>query len=124
MEALRPSPFSDPAPDFASFGASLRGTVLEPGDDSYDEIREVHNALHDRRPAAIVRAADAHDVALAVTFARANGLEVAVRAGGHSLAGHSVVDDGLMIDLSAMKGLFIDPAAKVARAEAGLTAGE
>ena len=124
MEAIRRSPFGAPAPDLATLAASLRGTLLQPGDEGYDEARTLHNTVFDRRPTAIVRAADASDVARAVTFARANGLEIAVRAGGHSVAGHSVVDDGLMIDLTAMKGLLIDPLGRIARAEAGLTAGE
>ena len=77
-----------------------------------------------RRPALVVRAADAADVARTVTFARQSGLELAVRGGGHSLAGHSTGDDVLLLDLSPMKGLHIDPGSRLVRAQPGLTAGE
>jgi FAD/FMN-containing dehydrogenase len=108
--------------DVESFVASLSGTIIRPDDSTYDEARHIHNTLIDRKPSLIVRAADAADVARSVTFARDHGLELAVRAGGHSI--HSATDGGLVIDLSAMKGLHIDPERRLAWAQPGLTAGE
>jgi FAD/FMN-containing dehydrogenase len=121
MEAIQ---LPDAPIDFTRLAATLRGTLIRPGDEGYEDARRIHDKSVDRRPAGIVRAADARDVARAVGFARSAGLEIAVRSGGHSIPGHSTVDGGLVIDMSAMKGLHIDPAAKVARAESGLTAGE
>ena len=103
---------------------SLRGALLAPGDPGYDEARRVHNALVDRRPALIVRCATAGDVRAAVLFARERGWHPAVRGGGHSVAGHSVCDGGMVIDLSPMRGVRVDPAARLARAEGGVTWGE
>ena len=120
MEALLPPA----SPDFAAFGSTLRGHVILPGDAAYDDARKLHDPTVDRRPAAIVRVADAQDVARTIRFARASGLEIAVRSGGHSIPGHSMVDDGVVIDTTELKSLHIDPAAKVAWAGAGLTAGE
>ena len=130
MAALLPAPPPhDPAAsspvtpiDIDSLVASVSGTVIRPDDDAYDEARHIHNTLIDRRPSLIVRAADAADVARAVTFAADHDLELAVRAGGHSI--HSATDGGLLIDLSAMKGLHIDPERRLAWAQPGLTAGE
>jgi FAD/FMN-containing dehydrogenase len=110
--------------DIGSFVASLSGEVIRPFDVAFDDARHIHNTLVDRRPSLIVRAADAADVARAVTFAREHGLELAVRAGGHSVAGHSTTEGGLLIDLSAMKGLHIDPERRLAWAQPGLTADE
>jgi FAD/FMN-containing dehydrogenase len=100
----------------------LAGPVITPQDPDYDEARRVFAAV-DRRPALIARPAGAEDVAAAITHARDHGLPLAVRSGGHSPAGHGVVDDGVVIDLSGMRGLEIDPERRVAWAEAGLTAG-
>ena len=100
--------------------ASLLGRLLRPGDDAYDEARRVWNGMFDRRPALIVRCGGVADVIAAVSFARASGLQVAVRGGGHSFPGHSVCEDGLVIDLSAMKGIRVDPASRTARAQAGV----
>ncbi|HEX5013469.1 MAG TPA: FAD-binding oxidoreductase [Candidatus Limnocylindrales bacterium] len=129
MAALLPAPLPhDPSAssetpiDVDSFVASLSGTVIRPDDESYDEARHIHNTLIDRKPLLIVRAADAADVARSVVFAKDNGLELAVRAGGHS--NHSATDGGVVIDLSSMKGLHIDPARRLAWAQPGLTAGE
>lgn len=110
--------------DLTRLEATLRGELIRPGDEGYDEARRIHDQTVDRRPVAIVRAVDARDVSRAIGFARSAGLEIAVRSGGHSIPGHSAVDGGLVIDMTAMKGLHIDPTARVARAEAGLTAGE
>ena len=99
--------------------ASLRGQLIRPGDDAYEEARKVWNGMFDRRPALIARCAGTADVMSAVNFARDNRLQVAVRGGGHSFPGHSVCDGGLVIDLSPMKGVRVDPAARTARAQPG-----
>ncbi len=106
------------------FKASLRGALLWPGEAGYDEARKVWNGMIDKRPALIARCAGVADVIHCVNFARANNLLVAVRGGGHNIAGNAVCDGGLMIDLSRMKGVRVDPARRTARAEAGLTWGE
>jgi FAD/FMN-containing dehydrogenase len=103
---------------------AFRGEIVLPGAAAYDETRRAWSDLHDRRPALIARAVDAHDVALAIRFARDAGLELAVRSGGHSFAGHSTTDGGLLLDLRPLRGLHIDPVARTAWVGAGLTAGE
>ena len=103
---------------------SVRGAVLCPGEDGYEAARTVPNAMIDRRPAIIVRCAGAADVISCVRFAREHDLLVSVRGGGHSIAGKSVCDGGLMIDLSCMKGIRVDPQRRTASAEPGLTLGE
>jgi len=105
------------------FKSGLRGEVLDPGNDGYTSARRVWNGLIDRYPALIVRCADTSDVIRAVHFARGQHLAVAVRGGGHSSAGYSVCDDGLVIDLSHMKGISIDPVKGRARTQAGLRLG-
>jgi FAD/FMN-containing dehydrogenase len=105
----------------AELRAGFAGTILEPGDDGYDAARAVHNALIDRRPALIARCRTTSDIADAVRFARTSGLDISVRGGGHNVAGRAVMDDALMIDLSQMKGIHVDPAAKRARAQGGVT---
>ncbi len=107
-----------------AFKASLRGPLLGPSDAGYDEVRQVWNGLIDRRPALIVRCAGAADVIAAVTFARAHKLLVAVRGGGHNVAGNAVCDGGLMIDLSLMKGIRVDPQTRTAWAQGGVTWGD
>jgi FAD/FMN-containing dehydrogenase len=102
----------------------LRGTLLRPDEEGYDETRRVWNGAIDRRPGLIARCAGADDVVAAVRFAREHGLEVSVRGGGHSIAGHSVCDDGLMIDLSNMKAIRLDPQAQTATAAGGVLLGE
>jgi FAD/FMN-containing dehydrogenase len=92
--------------------AVMAGPVIDPADPNYDQARRVWNAGIDRRPAMIARCASAADVAAAVTFAATNGLEIAVRGGAHSMSGASVVDDGLMIDLSQLNQVSVDPQAK------------
>ncbi|HEX8982681.1 MAG TPA: FAD-binding oxidoreductase [Ktedonobacterales bacterium] len=104
--------------------ARLRGHLLQPGDDEYEKARQVWNAMIDRRPAAIARCEGVGDVLDALAFARSHELLVAVRGGGHNVAGNAVVDDGLVIDLSPMKSVRVDPVRQVARAEPGLTWGE
>ena len=103
------------------FKASLRGELIRPGDAGYDDARKIYNGMIDKRPALIARCTGAADVINAVNFARANKLLVAVRGGGHNVAGNAVCDGGIVIDLSRMKGIRIDPARRTARAEPGLT---
>ena len=106
------------------FGAGLRGGHLLRGDDGYEEARSIYNAMIDHRPALIVRCAGAADVIHAVDFSRDNDLLVSVRGGGHNVSGNAITDGGLMIDLSPMKGVRVDPEGKTARAEPGVTWGE
>jgi FAD/FMN-containing dehydrogenase len=98
--------------------------LLHPTDPGYEEARRIWNGAIDRRPACIARCTGAADVIAAVRLARERDLEVAVRSGGHGVAGHAVCDGGLVIDLSPMKGIRVDPAARTARAEAGVLWGE
>ena len=98
----------------------FRGALLRPGEEGYDEARRIWNGAIDRRPGLIARCAGADDVAEAVRFARERDLLVSVRGGGHSIAGHSVCDGGLMIDLSLMKSIRVDPEARTARAAGGV----
>ena len=93
----------------------VRGPVLEAGDDGYDEHRMVHNFMHDRKPAVIVRATDSADVAAAVEYAREVGLDLAVHGGGHSVPGFGTCDDGVVIDMAPMANVRVDPQAKTAR---------
>jgi FAD/FMN-containing dehydrogenase len=102
----------------------LSGQVIAPGDAGYDGARRIHNGLIDKRPAMIARCLHTADVVAAVNFARDEGLEMSVRGGGHNVAGKAVNEGGLMIDLSLMKGIHVDPARETARAQPGLTVGE
>ena len=104
--------------------ATFDGRVIAPDDTGYDQARGVFYGSFDRRPAVIVRPADAAEVAGVVALARHSGLELAVRSGGHSIAGHGVSDGGIVLDLSGMRELDIDPQARTAWAQTGLTAGE
>ncbi len=104
--------------------AALSGRVIAPGEAGYDEARIVFYGGIDRRPAVIVRVADAADVSRLVSLARETGLELAVRSGGHSVAGHGVSEGGIVLDLSAMRALDIDVERRTAWAQTGLTAGE
>ena len=106
------------------FRSSLRGQSFASGEPGYDEARVVFNRIIDRHPALIARCAGAADVMACVRFANEHGLTVSVRGGGHSIAGKAICDDGLMIDLSAMKGIRVDPASRTVRAEPGLTISE
>ena len=107
-----------------NFADSLRGALLRPGDGGYDDARKVWNGMIDRRPALIARCAGVTDVVNSVNFARRHQLLVAVRGGGHNVAGNATCDRGLMIDLSQMKSVRVDPIQRTARAEAGATWGE
>jgi len=104
--------------------ANLRGPLLRQGDGGYDNARKVWNGMIDRHPALIARCAGVADVIAAVRFARTHELLVSVRGGGHNITGNAVCEGGLMIDLSPMKSVRVDPARRTARAEAGLTWGE
>jgi hypothetical protein len=107
-----------------ALASALRGDVIRPGDQTYDEHRRVWNASIDRHPALLARCAGVADVIQAVRFARSHGLLVAVRGGGHSYPGHSVCDGGMVIDLRLMKGIRVDPEAGTVRAQAGVLLGE
>ena len=102
----------------------LRGQAVLPGDDDYDRARRVWNGMIDRRPAVIVRCTGVADVIESVNFARTNNLCVAVRGGGHNVSGAAVCDGGLVIDLSPMKGIRVDPIARTVRADGGVTWGD
>ena len=104
--------------------ARLRGTLALPGEAGYDAARTIWNAMIDRRPAAVVRAAGAGDVIAAVNFARDHDIVLAVRGGGHNIAGNAVAEGGLLLDLTPMKSVRVDPVAKTARVEPGVTLGE
>jgi FAD/FMN-containing dehydrogenase len=103
------------------FRTSLRGQLFFPGEPAYEEARKIHNAMIDRRPAMIVRCAGVADVMAAVRFARSHGILTSVRGTGHNVAGISLCDDGMVIDLSAMKGIHVNPTARTARVEPGVT---
>jgi FAD/FMN-containing dehydrogenase len=107
-----------------TFRQSLRGQSFCPGEECYDSARTVPNAMINRRPAIIARCAGVADVLACVRFAREHGVLVSVRGGGHSIAGKAVCEGGLMIDMSAMKGIRVDPGRKTVRAETGIKLGE
>ena len=102
----------------------VRGAVITPDDEGYEQARRVYNAMISRRPAAVVRCANAGDVVAAVNFAREQQLDLAVRGGEHSVPGFGTCDDGVVVDLSGMRGVHVDPAAGTARAEGGATWGD
>jgi FAD/FMN-containing dehydrogenase len=106
------------------FGNGLRGELLRPDDAGYEKTRKVWNGLIDKRPALIVRCAGVGDVVDSVNFARENDLLLAVRGGGHNVAGNAVCDGGLVIDLSQMRGIRVDPERRLVRAESGATLGD
>jgi FAD/FMN-containing dehydrogenase len=99
---------------------TFTGRLLQPNDTEYDDARRVHNGLIDKRPALIARCHGTADVVDAVKLARTLGLEVAVRGGGHNVAGRATIDNGLMIDLAPMKGIAVDPRQRTARAQGGV----
>ena len=109
---------------YDDLAGTLRGELIRPEDPGYDEVRAVYNAMIDKRPAAVVRCRDTADVVAAVRFARENGLEIAVRGGGHNAAGFGVWDDALVVDLSLLRSTTVDPATKTVRADAGCTWGD
>src|SRR6476620_6694078 len=108
----------------ARFRQTLRGNVCLPGEAGYDEARTIWNAMIDRRPGAVVRCRGAADIIRAVRFAREHGLLLAVRGGGHNIAGNAVCEGGLLIDLSLMRSVQVDPVHRTARVEPGATLGD
>lgn len=106
------------------FTASFRGRIVQPGDDGYDEARIIWNAMIDKKPALIAQCTGVADVISAVNVARETGLLVAVRGGGHNWAGLAACDGGILIDLSPMKGILVDPEACIARVQGGATWGD
>lgn len=119
MLATRPIVLTTSALD--GFRAAILGDVILPGDPGYDGARQVHNARFDRHPAIVVRVAEAGDVVRSIRFAREYALPIAVRSGGHGFSGESVVDDGLVIDLSRLKKISIDPQSRTATVQPGAT---
>ncbi len=109
---------------FARLASHFRGQLIGPGDSRYDSARAIWNGAIDRHPALIARCTGVEDVRAAIRFAHERGLVVAVRGGGHNVAGTAVCDGGLVIDLSPMKGMWVHPAARTVRAQAGLLWGE
>ncbi|MFK8908673.1 FAD-binding oxidoreductase [Streptomyces sp. YS-3] len=112
------------SPALEQLRAALRGQLITPADPEYDTVRRVFNAMIDRRPALIVRCLGTADVLAALAYAREAGLPVAVRGGGHSIAGHGTCDGGLLVDLSLMRAVHVDPARRTVRAQAGATLGD
>ena len=107
-----------------SLRSELLGTLLQAGDKAYDHARRVHNGMIDRHPALIARCLTVADVVDCVRFAVQQDLEIAIRGGGHNVAGRAVCDGGMMIDLSAMKGIYVDPVNRLAQVQGGVTWGE
>jgi hypothetical protein len=121
IRTLEASTTGIPPGTVAALRGKLRGTVALPGEDGYDAARIIWNAMVDRRPGLVVRCLDTSDVINAVKLARDENLLLAVRSGGHNIAGNAVCDGGLLIDLSLMKSVRVDPASRTARVEPGAT---
>ncbi|WP_172294299.1 FAD-binding oxidoreductase [Pseudoruegeria sp. HB172150] len=119
-EALKEKALSVGAAEFA---AQIAGEVILPGDPEYDTARAVWNAMIDRRPALIVRPANADDVIAAVNHARVAGMPISIKGGGHNVAGHATCNDAMMLDMSLMRGVEVDPEARVAKVQGGATWG-
>lgn len=113
-----------PTQSLEQFRSSFRGEIIQPGDTAYETARKVYNAMIDKRPRLIARCADVADVIYAVRFARDQDLQVAIRGGGHNGAGLGTCDDGLVVDLSRMKGVRVDPVGREARVGGGCTWGD
>ncbi|WGD51770.1 FAD-binding oxidoreductase [Bradyrhizobium sp. CB1650] len=118
------SPIASVASAASDLSASFGGQLLKPSDEGYEEARKVHNGLVDKRPALIARCRSTADVVDALDLATKLGLEVAVRGGGHNVAGRATIDGGIMIDLSPMRGVHVDAVGKTVRAQGGVTWGE
>lgn len=121
MTMIDTTPSTIGAATLAEFAAGLRGAAVRPDDDDYDRERRIWNGAHDRRPAVIAQCAGVADVIRTIDLARSEGLQLAVRGGGHSVAGFSTVDGGIVADLSPMKGIRVDPVARTVTAQAGCT---
>ncbi|HEX6055734.1 MAG TPA: FAD-binding oxidoreductase [Intrasporangium sp.] len=115
----KPGPLGEAT--LAEFAAGMRGTIVQPGDEDYDRERKIWNGAHDRHPAVIARCAGVADVIRTVDLARSEGLPLAVRGGGHSIPGFSTVEGGIVLDLSPMTGIRVDPARRTVTADAGCT---
>src|SRR5436190_14500634 len=124
MEGARMSTVMPPAAAARQELAAFDGRLVGPEDAGYDDARKVYNAMIDRRPAFVARCATADEVAQVIGFARSHDLPVAVRGGGHNGAGLGTVDDGVVIDLSPMKDIHVDPRARTVRVGGGATWGE
>src|SRR5262249_3016874 len=107
-----------------AFVDGVRGEVVRPGDAGYDDARAIWNGLIDRRPALIVQCSGAADVVDAVNYAREHDVLLSIRGGGHNVAGNAVNDGGIVIDLSKMRGVYVDPATGIVRAQGGATLGD
>src|SRR4029453_5545015 len=103
----------------AELAEGLHGELVTPASEDYDQARSIWNAAHDRRPALVIRCAGVSDVIRGVDFARSEGLSLALRGGGHSIPGFSTTDGGVVLDLSLMRGIRIDPAARRGVAQGG-----
>src|SRR5688572_28129011 len=103
------------------FTENIKGSVVLPGDPNYDEVRKIWNGMIDRRPAVIVRCAEPSDVQRSIEFASANRLELTIRGAGHNIAGNAICDNGLMIDLSNLKGVRVDAQKRRAVVDPGAT---
>jgi FAD/FMN-containing dehydrogenase len=121
IENTAPAPFATALDELAR---GFAGVILQPGDTGYDEGRAVWNGLIDRHPVLIARCASTADVVAAVNFAREQGLPLAVRGGGHNVAGHGTVEGGVVIDLALMNAVLVDPAARIAHVSGGATWGD
>ena len=108
----------------AALQAGLRGELLRPGSPGYDAARRIWNGMVDKRPGVIVRCAGVSDALLGVRFARETGAPIAVRGGGHNVAGNALCDGGVVLDMSAMRAIRVDPVRGTARAETGVTLAE
>jgi hypothetical protein len=113
-----------PSPDLQSFQSSFHGEVFQPADAGYDEARRIWNASIDKRPGLIARCSGVADVVAAVNFGRANDLLTAIRGGGHNVGGRALCDDGIVIDLSRMRSVHVDPANRRVRVQGGATLGD
>jgi FAD/FMN-containing dehydrogenase len=121
ISSAAPAPSSS---EIAALATRLRGPLLRPGDPGYDEARAVWNGMIDRRPALVVRCLGTADVVACVEFARASGLTLSVKGGGHNIAGLAVCDGGLLLDMSLMRGVWVDPVTRSTRAQAGCLLGD
>ena len=125
MHALRDRAGKPTSEDkISAFASSLRGDLIRPGDAEYENARHIWNALIDKHPGAVAKCVGTQDVVAAVNFARENDILVAVRGGGHNVGGRALCDDGLVIDLSRMRGVYVDPKAQTARVQGGATLGD
>jgi FAD/FMN-containing dehydrogenase len=121
VSSAAPAPSSS---EIAALAARLRGPLVRPGDPGYNEARAVWNGMIDRRPALVVRCLGTADVVACVEFARASDLTLSVKGGGHNIAGLAVCDGGLLLDMSLMRGVWVDPVTRSARAQAGCLLGD